>query len=89
MCIEGVYMIKVVLKDGTVLKCNIYENDKAGEHPILNHERINNLFSRLDENIIPFKEALINFQTEMINGKFHPANVESYEIYSKQEQNGD
>jgi hypothetical protein len=72
-------MIKVTLKDGTILNCNIYETDKAGDYPIINHERINYLFNRV-ENKGSFIEAMINFQTSIINGKFHPVNVESYEI---------
>lgn len=67
-------MISVKLKDGTMLKCVIYETNKSGEYPIANRERINYLFSRRG------LHDYINFQTEMINGKFHPANVVEYTI---------
>lgn len=49
-------MIRAILRDGTILNCNIYETGKAGERPIENHERINYLFSQLD---------MINFQTKI------------------------
>ena len=39
-------MIIVKLKDGTILRCSISETGRSGEYPILNHERINYLFSR-------------------------------------------
>ena len=67
-------MISVKLKDGTMLKCVIYETNKSSEYPIVNHERINYLFSKRG------LHDYIYFQTEMINGKFHPANVIEYTI---------
>lgn len=76
-------MINVLLEDGTYLICSIYESDKSGEYPILNHERINYLFKKKPE----FKDNFINFQTEMINGKFHPNNVIWYEITHDNEYN--
>lgn len=77
-------MINVLLKDGTLLNCSIYESDKSGEYPILNHERINCLFIKKGKKD-NFKDGLINFQTEMINGKFHVNNVLSYEIIHNNE----
>jgi predicted glycoside hydrolase/deacetylase ChbG (UPF0249 family) len=67
-------MIIVKLKDGTILRCSIYETGRSGEYPILNHERINYLFNRRG------LHDVIYFQTEMINGKFYPANVVEYTI---------
>lgn len=64
-------MVKVLLKDGTYLECSIYETGQKGEYPIVNHERIQYLFG---------SNNLINFQTEMINGRFHSTNVIWYSI---------
>lgn len=69
-------MLNVILKDGTLLKCVIFETGLPGELPIKDHGRINYLFDQKYRE----EKSYINFQTEMINGKFHPNNVLSYEI---------
>ena len=66
---KNINPIYVELKDGTELNCVIYETGSAGEYPILDNERIKYLFS------LRGLHDYIYFQTEMINGKFHPANV--------------
>lgn len=76
-------MIAVELKDGTILNCSVYEADRKGELPILNHERINYLFSKNNAN------SIICFQTEMINGKFHRDNVNKYSIEHENEYSYD
>jgi len=68
-------MIKVILSNGTVLNCCIYETGEIGQYPITNRNKINAMFNQFGE-----KKAFINFQTETINGKFHPSNVVSYEV---------
>lgn len=72
---KGVNMIRVELKDGTILNCSIYETGKQGEYPILNYYRIEYLFSLTGTN------DYINFQTETIQGKFHPSNIVHYTIH--------
>lgn len=54
----------------TILECSIYESGKSGEYPIVNHERINYLFTKRNKED-NFKDGLIHFQTEMINGKIY------------------
>lgn len=74
--------INVLLKDGTFLRCVIYENELPGEYPIVNKEIIKSKFEGdfVHEN---FGHDVIHFQTEMINGHFHPANVLWYEIINE------
>jgi hypothetical protein len=70
---KGGNMIKVLLKDGTFLTCDIYEDNKHGDSPILNYERIHCLLSG-------YEKEMVKFQTEMINGQFHSNNVLWYTI---------
>lgn len=69
--------IHVILKDGTALDCVIYETDGKGELPILDINKIDNKFGKDGKGIHDY----IYFQTEMINGKFHPMNVERYIVF--------
>lgn len=69
-------MIRVELKDGTVLNCSVYGRDKIYKDPIINHETINNIFSG---------NNFINFKTDMVDGEFHPSNVVKYVIEHENE----
>lgn len=65
--------IEIILKDHTKLKCMIYETNKSGELPIIDVDRINYKLSKDRTG----KDDYVYFQTEMINGKFHPQNIEN------------
>lgn len=73
MKIEQYVPIEIILKDGMKLKCMIYETSNKGEMPIIDVDRINYILSkdRIGEH------EYVYFQTEMINGKFHPQNIEN------------
>jgi hypothetical protein len=75
--ISSLSYIEVVLKDGTVLNCCIYEVGRNGEYPIISTEKIHSKFNTNNNNN---NNDLISFQTKYINGKFHPSNVLKYEI---------
>jgi hypothetical protein len=70
-------MIKVLLKDGTFLDCVIFNEDGRA---IGNLKEIHERFSKEFKPIENFKEDMIHFQTDYINGHFHPANVKWYTI---------
>jgi len=67
----------ILLKDGTFLKCVIFENDSIHQNCIIDEEIINQKL-RFNENRT--NKDLVYFQTKYINGKLHPSNVLWYEI---------
>ncbi len=71
--------VRVLLKDGTFLKCVIFENDSnfVDQNCITNEEIIN---EKLCKNRNKTNKDLVYFQTKYISGKFHPSNVLWYEI---------
>jgi hypothetical protein len=73
-------MVEVLLKDGTFLDCCIYETGNSGEFPIDDRDKIHKRFSKINRNHEDFKKDCINFQTEYINGHFHPCNVKWYSV---------
>jgi hypothetical protein len=75
--------IEIILKDGMKLKCMIYETNNKGELPIIDVDRIH---YKLSKDRIG-KDEYVYFQTEMINGKFHPQNIENV-ILSSTYRNG-
>lgn len=60
---------KVLLRDGTFLKASIF--DDSNSESLQDDEAIKNKF---------LGDKLIAFQTEYINGHFHPSNVLWYNI---------
>jgi len=76
--------VQVLLKDGTYLKCVIYDGDD--KYPVIDKERIDELFSNIRIGHENFMQELIHFQTDVINGKFHPANVLWYNVVDTSEE---
>jgi Tol biopolymer transport system component len=76
--------VNIALKDGTYIQdANIFPTDKSGEYAITDEDEINNKFTNYNRQFNSssnFLSELISFQTSCINGKFHPANVEYYQI---------
>lgn len=70
--------IEITLKDNTKLKCMIYETCNKGEYPIIDVERIMYKLSKDRAS----KDDFVYFQTEMINGKVHPQNIENVIVSS-------
>ena len=78
--------IQVLLKDGTYLKCVIFDenisNRSIGDENII-HEKFRTDNKNIHEN---FMQELIHFQTSFINGHFHPANVLWYNIVESNDE---
>jgi hypothetical protein len=70
--------IHVLLKDGTYLNCVIF--DDIYKQRIDDIETIKLYFSKDYRCYDNFMQDMIWFQTQYINGHFHPCNVLWYEI---------
>jgi hypothetical protein len=76
--------VDIALKDGTYIQdANIFPTGEAGEYAIADENEINDKFTNYNRQFNSssnFLKELISFQTSCLNGKFHPANVEYYQI---------
>jgi hypothetical protein len=76
--------VNIALKDGTYIQnACIFPTCKNGEYAISDEQEINDKFTNYNRQFNSnsnFLNELISFQTSCINGKFHPANVEYYQI---------
>jgi hypothetical protein len=74
--------VNILLIDGTYLQnAYIFKTGETGERSIIDEDEIYKKFHNYSSNnIANFKNELISFQTQYINGKLHPKNIKWYEI---------
>lgn len=80
--INNAKRVHVLLKDGTYLDCVIFDlsDMETGQAATNNEELIHELFSKENRSHDNFRSEFVWFQTDYINGHFHPMNVLWYEI---------
>jgi hypothetical protein len=70
---EPMIVVNLVLKDnkGIIKHCNIYENDKAGEPPIQDKDKIKEIIEN---------HNYFHFQNKCVNGKTSVSGLKEYVI---------